>query len=87
MQHLLRDSAELEEKLGLLQEKNDLLDSVFGKERSESFQSELSGAVRNRELLHSQLLQRKSRLQVQHKNLAALKLRILVLCKVMLRSL
>lgn len=48
----------------MLQVKGDLLDSVFGHDRSDSLQDELSAAIRNRELLHTQLLQRKSRLQV-----------------------
>ncbi|KAM6912174.1 nesprin-3 [Xenentodon cancila] len=60
---LLEDGICLQERLGLLQVKGELLDSVFGPERSDSLQGELSAAVRNRELLQEQLLQRKSRLQ------------------------
>ncbi|KAI3368044.1 hypothetical protein L3Q82_026856 [Scortum barcoo] len=60
---LLKDSVQLQERFSLLQVKGDLLDSVFGPERSDGLQDELSAAVRNRELLHTQLLQRKSRLQ------------------------
>lgn len=63
IERLLRDSVQLQERLSLLQVKGDLLDSVFGHERSDSLQTELSAAIRNRELLHAQLLQRKSRLQ------------------------
>ncbi|CAN9502531.1 unnamed protein product [Ophioblennius macclurei] len=63
IERLLKDSAVLQERLNLLQDKSDLLDSVFGPERAEGLQGELSSAVRNRELLHAQLLQRKSRLQ------------------------
>ncbi|XP_041810004.1 nesprin-3 [Chelmon rostratus] len=63
IEHLLKDSVQLQERFSLLQVKGDLLDSVFGPERSDSLQDELSAAVRNRELLHAQLLQRKSRLQ------------------------
>ncbi|XP_076604939.1 nesprin-3 [Chaetodon auriga] len=63
IEHLLKDSVQLQERLSLLQVKGDLLVSVFGPERSDSLQDELGAAVRNRELLHSQLLQRKSRLQ------------------------
>lgn len=48
----------------MLQSKDELLDSAFGPERSDSLHQELTAAIRNRELLHSQLLQRKSRLQV-----------------------
>ncbi|XP_045070845.1 golgin subfamily A member 6-like protein 2, partial [Coregonus clupeaformis] len=40
-----------------------LLGSVFGSDRAESLMTELNATVRNRELLHSQLLQRKGRLQ------------------------
>lgn len=56
---------QLQERLRLLQVKQELLDSVFGPEKSDGLQDELSVAVRNRELLHTQLLQRKSRLQVR----------------------
>ncbi|KAK7904173.1 hypothetical protein WMY93_016780 [Mugilogobius chulae] len=63
IERLLVDSADLQERLGQLQVKGDLLDSVFGRDRADSLQTELVAAVRNRELLHSQLLQRKSRLQ------------------------
>ncbi|XP_038163146.1 nesprin-3 isoform X3 [Cyprinodon tularosa] len=60
---LLLNSAELQERLGLLQVKGDLLDSVFGPERSDSLRVDLNTAIRNRELLHHQLLERKNRLQ------------------------
>ncbi|XP_015250176.1 PREDICTED: nesprin-3 [Cyprinodon variegatus] len=60
---LLLNSAELQERLGLLQVKGDLLDSVFGPERSDTLRVNLNTAVRNRELLHHQLLERKNRLQ------------------------
>ncbi|KAM8737380.1 nesprin-3 [Acanthopagrus schlegelii] len=63
IERLLKDSVQLQERFSQLQGKGDLLDSVFGPERSECLQNELSAAMRNRELLHSQLLQRKSRLQ------------------------
>uniref|UniRef100_A0A672J8X9 Spectrin repeat containing, nuclear envelope family member 3 n=1 Tax=Salarias fasciatus TaxID=181472 RepID=A0A672J8X9_SALFA len=63
IERLLKDSVLVQERLGLLQEKSDLLDPVFGPERAEGLQGDLSSAVRNRELLHTQLLQRKSRLQ------------------------
>uniref|UniRef100_A0A8C4GYZ4 Spectrin repeat containing, nuclear envelope family member 3 n=1 Tax=Dicentrarchus labrax TaxID=13489 RepID=A0A8C4GYZ4_DICLA len=63
IEHLLKKSVQLQERLGLLQVKGDLLDSVFGPERSDGLQDELSAAIRNRELLHTQLLQRKGRLQ------------------------
>ena len=64
LQKLLRQSLLLQERLSQLQVKRDLLGSVFGPETAEGLLSELSANVRRRELLHSQLLQRKSRLQV-----------------------
>ncbi|XP_040916216.1 nesprin-3 isoform X2 [Toxotes jaculatrix] len=63
IERLLKDSVQLQERFGQLQVKGDLLDSVFGPERSDGLQGELSAAIKNRELLHTQLLQRKSRLQ------------------------
>ncbi|XP_070776709.1 nesprin-3 [Enoplosus armatus] len=63
IERLLKDSIQLQERLSLLQVKGDLLDSVFGPERSDGLQDELTTGVRNRELLHAQLVQRKSRLQ------------------------
>ncbi|KAM9341249.1 nesprin-3 [Symphorus nematophorus] len=63
IEHLLKESVQLQERFSLLQVKGDLLDSVFGPERADGLQDELNAAVRNRELLHTQLLQRKSRLQ------------------------
>uniref|UniRef100_UPI0037E896BD nesprin-3 isoform X1 n=2 Tax=Semicossyphus pulcher TaxID=241346 RepID=UPI0037E896BD len=63
IERLLKDSVQLQERFSLLQVKGDLLDSVFGPERADGLQDELTAAVRNRELLHNQLQQRKSRLQ------------------------
>ncbi|XP_023208298.1 nesprin-3 isoform X1 [Xiphophorus maculatus] len=63
IQGLLQKSTELQERLSLLQVKGDLLDSVFGTESSDDLQGELSAAVRTRELLHNQLLERKNRLE------------------------
>lgn len=54
----------MQEALLGLQEKVDLMDSVFDSETSGHLQDELCSAVRNRELLHTQLQQRKSRLEV-----------------------
>lgn len=48
-----------------LQEKVDLMDCVFDSETSSHLQDELCAAVRNHELLHTQLQQRKSRLEVR----------------------
>ncbi|CAJ1074324.1 nesprin-3 [Xyrichtys novacula] len=63
IERLLKDSMQLQERFRQLQVKGDLLDSVFGPERADGLQDELGAAVRNRELLHNQLQQRKSRLQ------------------------
>ncbi|XP_067469876.1 nesprin-3 [Thunnus thynnus] len=63
IERLLKNSIQLQERFSQLQVKGDLLDSVFGPERSDGLQGELSAAMRNRDLLHAQLLQRKSRLQ------------------------
>ncbi|KAM3871413.1 nesprin-3 [Diretmus argenteus] len=63
IERLLKHSVQLQERLSLLQVKGDLVASVFGPERTDGLQGELSAAVRNRELLHTQLMQRKSRLQ------------------------
>uniref|UniRef100_H3CF31 Spectrin repeat containing, nuclear envelope family member 3 n=1 Tax=Tetraodon nigroviridis TaxID=99883 RepID=H3CF31_TETNG len=63
IEQLLKDSVQLQERFRLLQSKDELLDSAFGPEQSDSLHQELTAAIRNRELLHSQLLQRKSRLQ------------------------
>lgn len=63
IERLLKHSQQLQERLSLLLVKRDLLVSVFGQERAEGLLAELNAAIRNRELLHSQLLQRKSRLQ------------------------
>lgn len=57
---------QLQERLSLLQVKSDLLSSVFGQEKADDLLEELSGDMRKRELLHSQLLQRKNRLQVPY---------------------
>ncbi|KAK2878972.1 hypothetical protein Q8A67_019763 [Cirrhinus molitorella] len=63
IEKLLKNSLQLQERLSLLQVKSDLLSSVFGQEKADDLLEELSGDVRKRELLHSQLLQRKNRLQ------------------------
>lgn len=63
IERLLKRSVQLQERLSLLQVKEDLLASVFDPERTDGLQGDLSAAIRNRELLHTQLLQRKSRLQ------------------------
>lgn len=67
-QKLLKTSLQLQERLTLLQVKSDLLSSVFGQEKADDLLKELSGDMRKRELLHSQLQARKSRLQVSHQS-------------------
>ncbi|XP_051941652.1 nesprin-3 isoform X3 [Hippocampus zosterae] len=62
-ERLLKDSMQLQDCLNQLKTKGDLLDSLFGPERSDDLQRELSTAIRNRELLHVQLIQRKERLE------------------------
>ncbi|XP_067223828.1 nesprin-3 [Chanodichthys erythropterus] len=63
IEKLLKNSVQLQERLSLLQVKSDLLSSVFGQEKADDLLEELSGDMRKRELLHSQLLKRKNRLQ------------------------
>ncbi|KAG1972973.1 nesprin-3 [Pimephales promelas] len=63
IEKLLKNSVQLQERLSLLQVKSDLLSSVFGQEKAVDLLEELSGDMRKRELLHSQLQQRKNRLQ------------------------
>ncbi|XP_052009821.1 nesprin-3 [Xyrauchen texanus] len=63
IEKLLKHSVQLQERLSLLQVKSDLLSSVFGQEKADDLLEELSGDMRKRELLHSQLQQRKNRLQ------------------------
>ncbi|KAI7804686.1 nesprin-3 [Triplophysa rosa] len=63
IEKLLKTSLQLQERLTLLQVKSDLLSSVFGQEKADDLLKELSGDMRKRESLHSQLQERKSRLQ------------------------
>ena len=48
----------------MLQLKKDLLGSIFGQERATALLEEVATSVRDRDLLHNRLLQRKSKLQV-----------------------
>lgn len=48
----------------MLQLKTDLLGSVFGQERAATLLDQVTSSVRDRDLLHNSLLQRKSKLQV-----------------------
>ncbi|XP_035235597.1 nesprin-3 isoform X1 [Anguilla anguilla] len=63
IEKLLKHSLQLQERLSLLQVKRDLLGNVFSQEKAENLLTDLTSALRNRELLHSQLLQKKHRLQ------------------------
>lgn len=70
----LAESSRLKEQLMLLQLKKDLLRGVFGQDKAEAFLEEVAGSVRDRDLLHNGLLQRKSKLQsllAQHKDFGA----------------
>lgn len=48
----------------MLQLKTDLLGSIFGQERAATLLEQVTSSVRDRDLLHNSLLQRKSKLQV-----------------------
>lgn len=48
----------------MLQLKTDLLGSIFGQERAAALLEQVASSVRDRDLLHNSLLQRKSKLQV-----------------------
>uniref|UniRef100_A0A5F8GS63 Nesprin-3 n=1 Tax=Monodelphis domestica TaxID=13616 RepID=A0A5F8GS63_MONDO len=59
----LAESSRLKEQLIMLKLKKDLLISVFGEERAQSFLEEVDNTIRERDLLHNNLLQRNSKLQ------------------------
>ncbi|XP_053457498.1 nesprin-3 isoform X2 [Nycticebus coucang] len=70
----LTESARLREQLTMLQLKRELLVSVFGPERATALLEQVASSVRDRDLLHNSLLQRKSKLQsllTQHKDFGA----------------
>lgn len=48
----------------MLQLKTDLLGSIFGQEKAAALLEQVASSVRDRDLLHNSLLQRKSKLQV-----------------------
>lgn len=48
----------------MLQLKKDLLTGIFGQERATALLDQVASSVRDRDLLHNSLLQRKSKLQV-----------------------
>ncbi|XP_074147480.1 nesprin-3 isoform X2 [Sminthopsis crassicaudata] len=59
----LAESSRLKEQLIMLKLKKDLLISIFGEERAETFLEEVTKTIRERDLLHNNLLQRNSKLQ------------------------
>ncbi|XP_037359860.1 nesprin-3 isoform X2 [Talpa occidentalis] len=70
----LAESSRLKEQLTMLQLKRDLLGSIFGPERAAALLEQVVSSVRDRDLLHNSLLQRKSKLQsllAQHKDFGA----------------
>uniref|UniRef100_A0A2K5CBI3 Nesprin-3 n=1 Tax=Aotus nancymaae TaxID=37293 RepID=A0A2K5CBI3_AOTNA len=70
----LMESSRLKEPLTMLQLKKDLLIGVFGQERATALLEQAADSVRDRDLLHNSLLQRKSKLQsllAQHKDFGA----------------
>uniref|UniRef100_G3RBZ3 Nesprin-3 n=1 Tax=Gorilla gorilla gorilla TaxID=9595 RepID=G3RBZ3_GORGO len=67
----LMESSRLKELLTMLQLKKDLLIGIFGQERATALLEQVAGSMRDRDLLHNSLLQRKSKLQsllAQHKD-------------------
>uniref|UniRef100_A0A673U9M6 Spectrin repeat containing nuclear envelope family member 3 n=1 Tax=Suricata suricatta TaxID=37032 RepID=A0A673U9M6_SURSU len=70
----LAESSRLKEQLTMLQLKKDLLTSVFGQDKASALLEQVASSVRDRDLLHNGLLQRKSKLQsllAQHKDFGA----------------
>ncbi|XP_058511215.1 nesprin-3 [Ochotona princeps] len=70
----LVESSRLKEQLTMLQLKKDLLGSVFDRDRAAALLEEVASLVRDRDLLHNSLLQRKSKLQsllAQHQDFGA----------------
>ncbi|XP_077637051.1 nesprin-3 isoform X1 [Crocuta crocuta] len=70
----LAESSRLKEQLTTLQLKRDLLRSIFGRDEATALLEQAASAVRERDLLHNGLLQRKSKLQsllAQHKDFGA----------------
>ncbi|XP_076979582.1 nesprin-3 [Tamandua tetradactyla] len=74
IQAALAESSHLKEQLTMLQLQGDLLSAVFGQERASALLEQAASSVRDRDLLHNSLLQRKSKLQsllTQHKDFGA----------------
>ncbi|KAM5337404.1 nesprin-3 isoform 2-T6 [Glossophaga mutica] len=59
----LMESSRLKQQLTMLQLKKDLLGSICGQDRAVALLEQVAGSVRDRDLLHNSLLQRKSKLQ------------------------
>lgn len=64
LQAALAESSRLKQQLTVLPLKTDLLGSVFGQDKAAALLEQVAGSVRDRDLLHNSLLQRKSKLQV-----------------------
>lgn len=74
MEAALAESSRLKQQLTMLQLKKDLLSGIFGQERATALLDQVASSVRDRDLLHNSLLQRKSKLQsllAQHKDFGA----------------
>nr|XP_010967053.1 nesprin-3 [Camelus bactrianus]XP_045361768.1 nesprin-3 [Camelus bactrianus]XP_045361769.1 nesprin-3 [Camelus bactrianus]XP_045361770.1 nesprin-3 [Camelus bactrianus] len=70
----LAESSRLKEQLTMLQLKKELLGGIFGQEQATALLEQVATSVRDRDLLHNCLLQRKSKLQsslTQHKDFGA----------------
>ncbi|XP_054057093.1 nesprin-3 isoform X2 [Rissa tridactyla] len=70
----LAESSQFNEKLMTLQLKKDLLNNILGEEKAKSFLQEVAEASKEREIIHTSLLQSKSKLQnliAQHKDFDA----------------
>ncbi|XP_027712376.1 nesprin-3 isoform X4 [Vombatus ursinus] len=59
----LAESSRLKEQLIMLNLKKDLLISIFGEEKAQSFLEQVASTIRERDLLHNNLLQRNSKMQ------------------------
>ncbi|XP_036114234.1 nesprin-3 isoform X7 [Molossus molossus] len=74
IQAALAESSRLKQQLTMLPLKKDLLGSVFGQDKATALLEQVASSVRDRDLLHNSLLQRKSKLQsllAQHKDFGA----------------
>ncbi|KAM6359684.1 nesprin-3 isoform 3-T10 [Alca torda] len=70
----LAESSQFNEKLMTLQLKKDLLNNILGEEKAKSFLQEVAEASKEREIIHTSLLQSRSKLQnliAQHKDFDA----------------